>query len=68
MARGHEKDRTSRKSRKSNKRLVVIVVACIIVVTVVLVLSLSGRGSVVTVSDPNLETAIREALNKPSPA
>lgn len=65
MARGHEKDRTS---RKSNKRLVVIVVPCIIVVTVVLVLSLSGRGSVVTVSDPNLETAIREALNKPSPA
>ncbi|MDH4299207.1 MAG: leucine-rich repeat domain-containing protein [Dehalococcoidia bacterium] len=50
----------------SRKKLIGIVAACIIVVTVVLVISLSGRGSVVTFPDPNLETAIREALNKPS--
>jgi hypothetical protein len=65
MARGHQKDRAS---RKSDKRLIIIVAACIIVVTVVLVISLSGRGSVVTFPDPNLETAIKEAVDKPSGA
>jgi Leucine-rich repeat (LRR) protein len=50
----------------SRKKLIGIVAACIIVVIVVLVMSLSGRGSVVTFPDPNLETAIREALNKQS--
>ena len=39
-----------------------------IVITVVLVISLSGRGSVVTFQDANLETAIREAVDKPSGA
>jgi Leucine-rich repeat (LRR) protein len=50
----------------NRKKLLGIVAACIIVVAVVLVISLSGRGSVVSFSDPNLETAIREALNKQS--
>lgn len=63
MARGHQKDRTG---RKSAKRLIIIVAACIIVVTVVLVMSLSGRGSAVTFLDPNLEAAIREAIGKPA--
>jgi Leucine-rich repeat (LRR) protein len=54
----------------SRKKLIGIVAACIIVVIVVLVISLSRRGPVdgplVTFPDPNLETAIKEALNKPS--
>jgi Leucine-rich repeat (LRR) protein len=50
----------------SRKKLIGIVAACIIVVIVVLVISLSGRGRLVTFPDPNLKTAIREALNKPS--
>jgi Leucine-rich repeat (LRR) protein len=62
MTRRYQKGRTSR------KKLMGIVAACITVVAVVLVISLSGRGAVVTFPDPNLETAIREALNKPSGA
>jgi Leucine-rich repeat (LRR) protein len=52
----------------NRKKLIGIVAACIIVVAVVSVISLSGRGSVVAFPDPNLETAIREALDKPSGA
>ncbi|HXZ29697.1 MAG TPA: leucine-rich repeat domain-containing protein, partial [Dehalococcoidia bacterium] len=63
MARRHQRDR---KSSKSRKKLIGIVAACIIVAAVVLVISLSGHGSVVTFPDPKLETAIRRALNKPS--
>ena len=50
----------------SKKKLIGIIAACIIVVIVVLVISLSERGPGVTLPDTNLETAIREALNKPS--
>ena len=54
----------------SRNKLIGIVAACIIVVSVAVVISLSGRGPVgdpvVTFQDPNLETAIKEALNKPS--
>jgi Leucine-rich repeat (LRR) protein len=54
----------------SRKKLIGIVAACIIVVIVVLVISLSGRSPagdrVVTFTDPNLETAMRAALNKTS--
>lgn len=50
----------------SRKKLIGIVTACIIVVIVVLVISLSGRGPargpVASFPDPNLETAIREAI------
>ena len=53
----------------NRKKLIGIVAACIIVV-VALIASLSGHGPagdrVVTFQDPNLDTAIREALNKPS--
>jgi hypothetical protein len=59
-----------RGDRMSRNKLIGIVAACIIVVVVALVISLSGRGPVgdpvVTFQDPNLETAIKEALNKPS--
>ena len=50
----------------SKKKLIGIIAACIIVVIVVLVISLSERGPGVTLPDTNLETAVREALNKPS--
>ncbi len=50
----------------SRKKLIGIVAACVIVVIVVVVISLSGRGPTVTFPDPNLEIAVREALNKPS--
>jgi Leucine-rich repeat (LRR) protein len=62
MTQRHQRDKTSR------KRLIGIVGACVIVVIVVLVISLSGRSSAVNFPDPNLEAAIREALNKPSGA
>jgi hypothetical protein len=66
MTHRHHKGKTSSKSQKSGKRLIAIVAAWVIVITVVLVMSLSGRGSAVTLPDPNLETIIREALNRPS--
>ena len=50
----------------SRKKLIGIVAACIIGVIVVLVISSSECRPVVTFPDPNLEVAIREALNKPS--
>ena len=50
----------------SRKKLIGIVAACIIVIIIVLVISLSGHGPVVTFPDPNLETAMRAALNKTS--
>jgi Leucine-rich repeat (LRR) protein len=66
MTHRHHKGKTSSKSQTSGKRLIAIVAAWVIVITVVLVMSLSGRGSAVTLPDPNLETIIREALNRPS--
>jgi len=58
--------RRYQRNRLSRKKLIGVVAACIIVVAVVLGISLSGHGSVVTFPDSNLETAIREAVNKPS--
>jgi hypothetical protein len=74
ITRRRQRDRMSRKNRKSSKsgksakKLIAIVAVCIIVVAVVLVISLSRHGSVGIFSDPNLEIAVREALNKPSGA
>lgn len=66
VTRRHHKGKTSSKCQKTGKTLIVIVAACVIVITVVLVISLPGCGSAVTFPDPNLETVIREALNRPS--
>ena len=66
MTSRRQKDRKTTKSGRSRKRLIGIVAACTVVVAVILVVCLSGRGSAVTFSDPNLETAIREAVGRPS--